>query len=240
MDILIHPFPSNEQEFYQRLAPLLNALITDSTQESVNSASQLNSCTAKPSSHLQESTQPSSSKPQESAPLTVQETASHERTLANKIDVKGKAPLHDQALNNSQGTLKKRTIIRKNQIKVRLPNGSVLFSPFEKDDVLSRVVDWVLAETRFSRVKLSRSVPLQTFDDSDYSKSLEELKIFGNTLVAETEEDTPGFLNRIISLLLLFLKGIYDAFLGLFGDSPPQETKASRSPKYNGNSTNLE
>ncbi len=53
MDILIHPFPSKEEELYQRLAPLLNAIITDS-QDSINVATP-----SRPSTSEQSSTEKS-------------------------------------------------------------------------------------------------------------------------------------------------------------------------------------
>jgi hypothetical protein len=264
MDILIHPFPSNEEDLYQRLAPLLNAVTTDSSQDSINAVP-----ASKPSKSKKSSTeksrqgstaeQSSSSKAeQESAPVTIQASPA-QTELGKKNDVKGKSPV--QTLNNSQSTkdtlksttntvkstkdtiksttdtLKKRII--KNQIKIRLPDGTVVFSEFKKNDTLSSVKDWILTETRFARVKLSRSIPLKAFDDSDYSKPLEELKVFGHTLVAETEGEEPGLLSRILSFLLLIFKKIYDTFFGV--PSEPQEETARASRRvYNGNSTSLE
>ena len=257
MDILIHPFPSKEEELYQRLAPLLNAIITDS-QDSINVATP-----SRPSTSEQSSTEKSrqgSTAEQSSSTKdhTVQETGKETAVHASpaqtdlKKNVKGKSPL--QTLNNSQSTtdtvkstadtvksttdtLKKRII--KNQIKIRLPDGTVVFSEFKKNDTLSSVKDWILKETRYARVKLSRSIPLKVFDDSDYSKPLEELKVFGNTLVAETEEEEPGLLSRIMSIFLLIFKGIYDAFFGAPLE-PEEETRRASRRVYNGNSTSLE
>lgn len=248
MDVIIHPFPTTEEEFYQRLSPLLLARTVDSSESSsvpATPSSPVKNSPSETQGSSEQSTDPMQSKRQSKAQppksQTTIVTKSDPQVTKKKndvIEIRDEKDLKKDKKNEefSQKTLKQRHI-RKNQIKIRLPDGTVVFSEFKANETLSSVKNWILKEADVKRVILSTTIPKKTFNESDYLKTLEELNLFGNTLVAEWEEEEAGIVSRIMAWILL----LFSKFFPLFNEQKQDKKEEIVRPAvYNGNSTNLE
>jgi hypothetical protein len=71
------------------------------------------------------------------------------------------------------------------RLGTRLPDGRIVISEFQKNDTLKTLKEWILKESRVTdkKLKLFTSFPKRVLDLKDETKSLEELDIFGTTLL---------------------------------------------------------
>ena len=291
MDILIHPFPSTEQDLYQRLSPLLQAKIS-SSQNSIQMASeqltQDNVVELSRPVNVGSSTETDIKDKKDSTPKQEASTLKKDENTLKKeestnlkkdeiIVKKNENSALKSTLNKEETSVKKQesltidptpvkinirklkdTIVSKDslkqrnisqKIKIRLPNGQVMFSEFKKNDTLESVKQWILKETdsKNKKLVLTTTTPKKTFEKSDYFKNLEELNVFGVTLYAEWEEEEQGLISEGISMItfllgLIFngLKSIFNRVKSLLSPDPVLETQIKPNRSYNGNSTSVE